>query len=40
MFSVKQQYCIIQLIGNKFRSLDNHQAIITKNLKQVRCSTH
>jgi hypothetical protein len=29
-----QQYFIIQLIGNKFRSVD-HQAIFTQNLKQV-----
>jgi len=40
VFSQKQQYIIIHLTGNKFRSLDHHQAIITQNLKQVICSAH
>jgi len=40
VFSQKQQYIIIQLTGNKFQSLDHHQAIITQNLKQVIYSAH
>ena len=29
VFSQAQQYFIIQLIGNKFQSLEHHQVIIT-----------
>ena len=29
VFSQTQQYFIIQLIGNEFRSLDYHQTVIT-----------
>jgi len=40
VFSQKQQYIIIQLTGNKFQSLDHHQAIIIQNLKQIIYSAH
>jgi len=32
-FSKTKRYFIIQLIGDKLRSLDHHQAIFTRNSK-------
>jgi len=40
VFSKTQKIFIIRLTGNKFRSLDYHQTIITQNLKHVTCSAH
>jgi hypothetical protein len=35
VYSQTQKYCIIQLVGNTFRSPDHQQAINAYNLKQV-----